>query len=52
MYMTEGPQDAAARPLSRPGMAALAIALAGVLYLGVLPARVLDIALDSIRTIF
>jgi NADH-quinone oxidoreductase subunit N len=52
MYMTEGPEDAAARPLSRPGIAALAIALAGVVYLGVLPARVLDIALDSIRTIF
>jgi NADH-quinone oxidoreductase subunit N len=52
MYMTEGPAEAAAQPLSRPGIAALAIAVAAVLYLGVLPARVLDIALGSIRTIF
>jgi NADH-quinone oxidoreductase subunit N len=52
MYMTEGPEETAARPLSRPGIAALAIAVAGVVYLGILPARVLDIALDSVRTIF
>ncbi|MGH9330194.1 MAG: NADH-quinone oxidoreductase subunit N [Vicinamibacterales bacterium] len=51
MYMTEGP-EAAGQPLSRAGVAALAIAVAAVLYLGVLPARVLDIALDSVRTIF
>jgi hypothetical protein len=33
-------------------MAGLAIALIAVLYLGILPARVLDIALESISTIF
>jgi hypothetical protein len=33
-------------------MAGLAIATLAVLYLGVLPARALDLALDSISTIF
>jgi NADH-quinone oxidoreductase subunit N len=53
MYMTEGP---AAAPvpvlLSRAGLAALALATIGVFYLGVLPARLLDLALNSVSTIF
>jgi NADH-quinone oxidoreductase subunit N len=52
MYMTEGPAEADVRPLPRAGLAALAIAVAAVVYLGVLPARLLDIAVDSVRTIF
>ena len=52
MYMTE---DAGApeRPrISAPSMIALALALLATFYLGVLPARVLDYALQSIQTIF
>jgi hypothetical protein len=33
-------------------MAGLAIAVVAVFYLGILPTRVLDLALDSISTIF
>ena len=51
MYMTEGPESVRPR-VPAPAMAGLAIALIAVLYLGILPARVLDIALDSIATIF
>jgi hypothetical protein len=33
-------------------MAALGLAVLGVFYLGILPTRVLDIALSSVSTIF
>jgi NADH-quinone oxidoreductase subunit N len=51
MYMTEGTE------VSRPrvpaiAMAGLALATIAVFYLGVLPGRVLQLALDSITTIF
>jgi NADH-quinone oxidoreductase subunit N len=51
MYMTEGAE------LSRPrvpatAMAGLALAIGAVLYLGVLPTQVLELARDSIATIF
>jgi NADH-quinone oxidoreductase subunit N len=51
MYMTEGAE------ISRPGipataMAGLFLATLAVLYLGVMPTQVLDLALDSISTIF
>ncbi len=52
MYMTD---DAAApvRPaISVPSMAALGIAMIVTFYLGVLPTRVIDLALQSIQTIF
>jgi NADH-quinone oxidoreductase subunit N len=51
MYMTEGAE--AVRP-RLPGTAVVGLALAtiAVFYLGVLPTRVLDLALDSISTIF
>ena len=54
MYMSEGAPGAdASRPLvSATAMAGLALATAAVLYLGVLPTRVLDLARDSIATIF
>ena len=51
MYMTEGSEIARPRV---PGvaLAGLLLATAAVLYLGVLPTRVIDLALDSIATIF
>lgn len=39
-------------PVPRLAMAGLAIAMLGVLYLGVLPTRVIDFAQQSIGTIF
>jgi NADH-quinone oxidoreductase subunit N len=51
MYMTEGPETLRPRvPVA--AMAGLAIAVVAVFYLGILPTRVLDLALDSISTIF
>ena len=51
MYMTEGVE--AIRPrVPAAAMAGLALATAAVFYLGVLPTRVLDLAFDSITTIF
>ncbi len=51
MYMTEGADTV--RPRIHPAAAAgLALAVIAVLYLGILPTRVLDLALDSISTIF
>ena len=51
MYMTEGSE--AVRPrLPATAVAGLALATVAVFYLGVLPARVLDLALASISTIF
>ncbi|HSL19931.1 MAG TPA: NADH-quinone oxidoreductase subunit N [Vicinamibacterales bacterium] len=52
MFMTEGPEAAPLPVVSRAGMAALAIAMVGVFYLGVLPTRLLEIALSSVSTIF
>ena len=53
MYMSdEAPGMALRRPVvTASAMAGLALATVGVLYLGVLPTRVLDLALDSIDTI-
>jgi NADH-quinone oxidoreductase subunit N len=52
MYMTE--RDARPVPAAVPAMAmaALILSLIGVLYLGVLPTRVIDLAQASISTIF
>jgi NADH-quinone oxidoreductase subunit N len=52
MYMTEGPAEGTVPKIPLAGVAALAIAVAGVIYLGVLPARALSVALNSVRTIF
>jgi NADH-quinone oxidoreductase subunit N len=50
MYMTEGSEVARPRvPLA--AAAALALATAGVFYLGILPTRIIDLARDSIATI-
>ena len=51
MYMTEGPEMVRPR-VPAAAMAGLALAVIAVLYLGILPTRVLDLALDSISTIF
>src|SRR5205085_2340033 len=52
MYMTEE-SGAPARPsISVPAMLALAFVVLATFYLGVLPNRVLDFALQSIQTIF
>ncbi len=51
MYMTEGTEIPRPRvPVT--AMAGLALAVVAVFYLGILPTRVLDLALDSISTIF
>jgi NADH-quinone oxidoreductase subunit N len=50
MYMTEGPETVRP-PVSAAAMAGLALAVIAVFYLGILPTRVLDLALESISTI-
>ena len=51
MYMTEGTE--AVRPrVPAAAAAGLGLATLAVLYLGILPTKVLDLALDSISTIF
>ena len=51
MYMTEGTEILRPR-VPAAAMAGLALATIAVFYLGVLPTRVLDLALESISTIF
>ena len=51
MYMTEGPDTVRPR-VPAAAMVGLALATIAVFYLGVLPTRVLNLALDSISTIF
>ncbi len=51
MYMTEG-SDTIRPRVGATAMAGLALATIAVLYLGVLPTRALDLALESISTIF
>ncbi len=51
MYFTEG-ADAVRPRVSASARAGLALATVAVFYLGVLPTQVLDLALDSISTIF
>ncbi len=52
MFMTEGPAEAPIPVISRAGWAALTLAMVVVFYLGVLPSRVLELALASVSTIF
>jgi NADH-quinone oxidoreductase subunit N len=51
MYMTERTAPSPAQVFA-PGLAALAVAVAAILYLGILPTRLLDLAAASIATIF
>jgi NADH:ubiquinone oxidoreductase subunit 2 (subunit N) len=50
MYMTEGSETARPR-LPIAAVAGLGLATLAVLYLGVLPTKIIDLALDSIATI-
>jgi NADH-quinone oxidoreductase subunit N len=52
MFMTEGPAGATVPVISRAGLAALGLSVLAVFYLGILPTRLLDIALSSVSTIF
>jgi NADH-quinone oxidoreductase subunit N len=52
MYMAEREGEAAPARITGLGMAALAVSIAAIFYLGVLPTRVLDLAANSIATIF
>ena len=52
MYMTERDARPVPAPVSAIAMAGLVVAMLGVLYLGVLPSRLIDIAQQSITTIF
>ena len=51
MYMTEGAEIPRPR-LPWPAAAGLALATVAVFYLGVLPTAIIDLAVDSIQTIF
>jgi NADH-quinone oxidoreductase subunit N len=52
MYMTERDARPVPLPVSRMAMAGLVVAMLGVLYLGVLPTRLIELAQQSIGTIF
>ena len=52
MYMADREPGVAPGPVSKAGMAALAVAVAAIFYLGILPTQVLDLAAESIATIF
>ncbi|MCC7241826.1 MAG: NADH-quinone oxidoreductase subunit N [Acidobacteria bacterium] len=52
MYMSERDARPVPAPVAGVALAGLALSLAGVLYLGILPARVLDWAQASVSTIF
>jgi NADH-quinone oxidoreductase subunit N len=52
MYMSERDARPAPPPLTTVGLIGLAISVVGILYLGILPARVLDWAQSSVSTIF
>jgi len=52
MYMAERDAGVAPAPVSKAGMAALVVAIGAIFYLGILPTQVLDLAAQSIATIF
>jgi NADH-quinone oxidoreductase subunit N len=52
MYMADRDTAQAPSPISAVGMAALSLAIIAIVYLGILPAPVLDLATRSIATIF
>ena len=52
MYMSEREGATVPAPVGAVGMVALAISIAGIFYLGLLPARIIDFAAESIATIF
>ncbi len=52
MYMSDQQPSGHRPPVSRLAMAGLMVALAAVFYLGVLPGRLISIAMDSVASIF
>ena len=52
MYMSERADVPAPAPVPVAGLAALALAVVAIFYLGVVPTPVLDLAANSISTIF
>jgi NADH-quinone oxidoreductase subunit N len=52
MYMTDGKREAATPAVSPLATAGLALAVVGIFYLGILPTGIINIALNSIDTIF
>jgi NADH-quinone oxidoreductase subunit N len=52
MYMAEPAADTGALRVGRMASAALALAIFAIFYLGILPTRVIDLASESIATIF
>ncbi|MEW6322389.1 MAG: NADH-quinone oxidoreductase subunit N [Acidobacteriota bacterium] len=52
MYMSERDARPVPAPMTRMALAGVGLSVAGILYLGVLPARVMDWAQASIATIF
>ena len=52
MYMADRDTAIVPGPVSATGMAALALAVGAIFYLGILPTQVLDLAAASIATIF
>jgi NADH-quinone oxidoreductase subunit N len=52
MYMSEPAVEPSVPPVPRTALLVLAIPMVAVFYLGVLPARIIDLAANSIATIF
>jgi hypothetical protein len=52
MYMQDRGTDAPVIHINAVSMAALAVAIAAIFYLGILPTQVLNLAAQSIATIF
>jgi NADH-quinone oxidoreductase subunit N len=52
MYMSERDARPIPVPLTRIAVAALALSVIGILYLGILPTQLIDLAQDSVATIF
>jgi NADH:ubiquinone oxidoreductase subunit 2 (subunit N) len=52
MYMSEREAGLVLAPVSKAGIAALTVAIVAIFYLGILPTQVLDLAAQSIATIF
>jgi NADH-quinone oxidoreductase subunit N len=52
MYMSDAPREAPSSSVSPLATAGLALAVVGIFYLGILPTGVINLALESIDTIF
>jgi NADH-quinone oxidoreductase subunit N len=52
MYMSEREAGIVPAPVSKAGLAALAVAIVAIFYLGILPTTILNLAAESIATIF